>query len=73
MYPYNHKGLWSKNKKKIAIGMSDETRRIEGVEGNEKRLNDLLRVPFYREPKVHIDAFILKVTVNKSSYQMVIS
>ena len=63
----------------IAIGVSDKTRRIEGVDGNEKRLNDLLRVPFYREPnvhhtfepKVHIDAFILKVTVNKNSCRLI--
>ena len=30
----------------LAIGVSDKTRRIEGVDENEKRLNELLRVPF---------------------------
>ena len=39
----------------IAIGVSDKTRRIEGVDGNEKRLNDLLRVPFdFCNPSVRI-------------------
>ena len=30
----------------LAIGVSDKTRRIDGVDGNEELLNDLLRVPF---------------------------
>ena len=30
----------------LAIGVSDKTRRIEGVDGSEERLNELLRVPF---------------------------
>ncbi len=39
----------------IAIGVSDKTRRIEGVDGNEKRHNDLLRVPFdFCNPSVRI-------------------
>lgn len=39
----------------LAIGVSDKTRRIEGVDGNEKRLNDLLRVPFdFCNPSVRI-------------------
>lgn len=29
----------------LPIGVSDKTRRVEGAEGNEKRLNELLRVP----------------------------
>ena len=110
----------------IAIGVSDKTRRIEGVDGNEKRLKmfddrivfetpgDLpglvrpdnirhthfsrnpkiaqylkaykyvkefgegmdriyreLNVNHTSEPKVHIDTFILKVTVNKNSCQLI--
>ena len=39
----------------LAIGVSDKTRRIEGVDGNEHRLNDLLRVPFdYCNPSVKV-------------------
>ncbi len=39
----------------IAIGVSDKTRRIEGVDGNAKRHNDLLRVPFdFCNPSVRI-------------------
>ncbi|MCQ2253994.1 MAG: putative DNA binding domain-containing protein [Bacteroidaceae bacterium] len=39
----------------LAIGVSDKTRRIEGVDGNEKRLNDLLSVPFdFCNPSVRI-------------------
>ena len=39
----------------LAIGVSDKTRRIEGVDGNEKRLNDLLRVPFeFCNPSVRV-------------------
>lgn len=30
----------------LAIGVSAKTRRIEGVDGNEKRINELLRVTF---------------------------
>lgn len=29
-----------------AIGISDKTRRIEGIDGDTQRLNELLRVPF---------------------------
>ena len=39
----------------LAIGVSDKTRRIEGVDGNEERLNDLLRVPFdFCNPSVKV-------------------
>ena len=39
----------------LAIGVSDKTRRIEGVDGNEERLNDLLRVPFdFCNPSVRV-------------------
>lgn len=39
----------------LAIGVSDKTRRIEGVDGNEKRLNELLRVPFdFCNPSVKV-------------------
>lgn len=31
---------------KIAIGITDKTRRIEGVDFENKKLNELLRVPF---------------------------
>ena len=30
----------------IAIGVSDKTRKIEGVEQHTEKLNELLRVPF---------------------------
>lgn len=30
----------------LAIGISDKTRRIEGIDQNEERLNEILRVPF---------------------------
>ena len=39
----------------LAIGVSDRTRRIEGVDGNEERLNELLRVPFdFCNPSVRV-------------------
>lgn len=39
----------------LAIGVSDKARRIEGVDGNEKRLNELLRVPFdFCNPSVKV-------------------
>ena len=39
----------------LAIGVSDKTRRIEGVDGNEERLNELLRVPFdFCNPSVRV-------------------
>lgn len=57
----------------LAIGVSDKTRRIEGIDRNEERLNELLRVPFdfcneletkgCAIPSFHIDAFILKATL----------
>ncbi len=39
----------------LAIGVSDKTRRIEGIDGNEERLNELLRVPFdFCNPSVKV-------------------
>jgi len=39
----------------LAIGVSDKTRRIEGVDGNEMRINDLLRVPYdFCNPSVRV-------------------
>ena len=39
----------------LAIGVSDKTRRIEGVDGNEEHLNELLRVPFdFCNPSVKV-------------------
>lgn len=39
----------------LAIGVSDKTRRIEGVNGNEERLNEILRVPFdFCNPSVRV-------------------
>lgn len=41
---------------KIAVGISDKTRRIEGVDYETERLNELLRVPFdFCEPTVKIN------------------
>ena len=31
---------------KIAIGISDKTRRIEGIDQDEAHLNEILRTPF---------------------------
>ena len=39
----------------LAIGVSDKTRRIEGIDGNEERLNELLRAPFdFCNPSVRV-------------------
>ena len=39
----------------LAIGVSDKTRRIEGINGNEERLNEILRVPFdFCNPSVRV-------------------
>ena len=47
----------------LAIGVSDKTRRIEGVDGNEKRLNELLRVPFdFCNPSVKVKCEYLPCT-----------
>ena len=47
----------------LAIGVSDKTRRIEGVDGNEKRLNELLRVPFdFCNPSVKVRCEYLPCT-----------
>lgn len=40
----------------IAIGVSDKTRRIEGIDGHVERLNDLLRAPIdYCSPSVPVE------------------
>lgn len=47
----------------LAIGVSDKTRRIEGVDGNEERLNELLRVPFdFCNPSVKVRCEYLPCT-----------
>ena len=47
----------------LAIGVSDKTRRIEGVDGNKKRINELLRVPFdFCNPSVRIKCEYLPCT-----------
>ena len=47
----------------LAIGVSDKTRRIEGVNGNEKRFNELLRVPFdFCNPSVKVKCEYLPCT-----------
>ena len=39
----------------LAIGISDRNRRIEGIDGNEAKLNELLRVPFdFCNPSVKV-------------------
>lgn len=47
----------------LAIGVSDKTRRIEGVDGNEERLNELLRFPFdFCNPSVRVRCEYLPCT-----------
>ena len=47
----------------LAIGVSDKTRKIEGVDGNEERLNELLRVPFdFCNPSVKVRCEYLPCT-----------
>lgn len=47
----------------LAIGVSDKTRRIEGIDGNEERLNELLRVPFdFCNPSVRVRCEYLPCT-----------
>ena len=47
----------------LAIGVSDKTRRIEGIDGNEERLNELLRVPFdFCNPSVKVRCEYLPCT-----------
>ena len=39
----------------LAIGVSDKTRKIEGIDENEEHLNELLRVPFdFCNPSVRV-------------------
>lgn len=41
---------------KIAIGITDKTRRIEGIDYETKKLNELLRVPFdFCNPTIKVD------------------
>jgi len=50
----------------IAIGVSDKTRKIEGIDQHTEKLNELLRVPFGANvPSFRTDEFILKITVSK--------
>ena len=47
----------------LAIGVSDKTRRIEGIDGNEERLNELLRAPFdFCNPSVRVRCEYLPCT-----------
>lgn len=47
----------------LTIGVSDKTRRIEGIDGNEKRLNEILRVPFdFCNPSVRVRCEYLPCT-----------
>lgn len=47
----------------LAIGISDKTRRIEGIDGNEERLNELLRAPFdFCNPSVRVRCEYLSCT-----------
>ena len=47
----------------LAIGISDKTRRIEGIDGNEELLNELLRVPFdFCNPSVKVTYEYLQCT-----------
>ena len=47
----------------LAIGVSDKPRRIEGIDGNEKRLNEILRVPFdFCNPSVRVRCEYLPCT-----------
>ena len=47
----------------LVIGVSDKTRRIEGIDGNEERLNELLRVPFdFCNPSVKVRCEYLPCT-----------
>ena len=47
----------------LAIGISDKTRRIEGIDQNEQRLNELLRVPFdFCNPSVRVRCDYLPCT-----------
>ena len=47
----------------LAIGVSDKTRRVEGIDGNEERLNELLRVPFdFCNPSVPVTCSYLPCT-----------
>lgn len=50
----------------LAIGVSDKTRRVEGVDGKEERLNELLRVPFdFCNPSVRVKCEYLPCTDNE--------
>lgn len=50
----------------IAIGMSDKTRRIEGVDGDKAHINELLRTPFdFCVPTVMVSSEFLPCTDEK--------
>ena len=47
----------------LAIGETDKTRRLEGVDGNEERVKELLRVPFdFCNPSVRVKCEYLPCT-----------
>ena len=47
----------------LAIGVSDKTRKIEGVDQHTEKLNDLLRVPFdFCNPSVSVKCSYLPCT-----------
>ena len=47
----------------IAIGVSDKTRKIEGINQYTEKLNELLRVPFdFCNPSVHVTCSYLPCT-----------
>jgi len=49
----------------LAIGVSDRMRKIEGIDGNEARLNELLRVPFdFCNPSVKVKCEYLPCTTD---------
>ena len=47
----------------FVIGVSDKTRRVEGVDNNEERLNELLRTPFdFCNPSMKVSCEYLPCT-----------
>ena len=52
----------------IAIGVSDKTRKIEGVDQDTNKLNELLRVPFdFCNPSVSVTCSYLACTDNEGN------
>ena len=53
----------------LAIGVSDKTRKIEGIDENEEHLNELLRVPFdFCNPSVRVRCEYLPCTDYKREF-----